>query len=831
MVKRILIDGAHPEEARIVIADDGRLDEFDFESASKKQLKGNIYLAKITRVEPSLQAAFVEYGGGRQGFLPFSEIHYDYFQIPTEDKEKLREMDNREQQEETGDAQPNENNQKIQALAVENDFSATAQAESVDDLRPLAESTPLTEAVAIENAFATVAPDETEHNDSDGQENHASADPQVIEHEDVEVMGEESDAPVIKRSSFYRKYKIQEVIKRNQIVLIQVVKEERGNKGASLTTYISIPGRYCVFMPNTPRQGGLSRRISSSEDRRRLREVMDSLEVDAGSSLIIRTAGVDRNKADIKRDFEYLQKLWHSVRELAISSQAPALVYEEGNLIKRFIRDMYYPSIEEIIVEGEEIYNATRETMKMFLPSHAGRVKLFAEKMPIFRKYQIEDELVKLYDNRAYLKSGGYIVINPTEALVSIDVNSGRATRERNVEETAAKTNLEAAYEIARQLRLRDLAGLVVIDFIDMMEGRNRRAVERALKDALSTDRARIQVGRISPFGLMEMSRQRLRSSFLESNTVVCPHCNGTGSMRSHDSVAVDIIRAIENEAAKGKYEEIHLACSMEVAVFVLNKKRHEINAIEANYGVRVVIRGDHTLIAHNFLLDKTRSILSKKRRERGADEPKEAVVSSPIKLDSVMPDEIEYPQEELEPGSFARVGNNIEEIGGRDGERGGGRDRDRGERGDRPRRRRGGRGRDRNRGGDRPDRGPRPEGHGQVNGGADNGNAIAASAERAPGNNDGQPGLDGQGGKRFRYRDGQQQGQHRDRDRGPRPPREGQGERQFSPRPERSEHQSQHQRREPEMANAASGGAAPLQQGDDGRQSIIKGLWRKITE
>ena len=786
MVRRILIDGAHPEEPRIVIADDGRLEEFDFETAAKKLLKGNIYLAKVTRVEPSLQAAFVEYGGNRQGFLPFAEIHYDYFQIPTSDKEKFKELETKEAVE--AEAQDALAPEGIQPLAVD-----SSPLEAVEQLTPTEEKSAIGEEVAIENAFATVVP---ETNAADTGENREYAEPMEVEAE-VDVIGQDTDAPTVKRSSLYRKYKIQDVIKRNQIVLIQVVKEERGNKGASLTTYISIAGRYCVFMPNTPSQGGLSRRISSNEDRRRLREIMQDLEMPDGGSMIIRTAGVDRNKQDIKRDFEYLQKLWNSVRELAVSSQAPTLVYEEGNLIKRFIRDMYHASIEEIVVEGEETYNNTRETMKMFLPSHAARVKQFTEKMPIFRKYQIEDELVKLYDNRAYLKSGGYIVINPTEALVSIDVNSGRATKERNVEETAAKTNLEAAYEIARQLRLRDLAGLVVIDFIDMGEGRNRRAVERALKDALSTDRARIQVGRISPFGLMEMSRQRLRSSFLESNTVTCPHCNGTGMMRSHDSVAVDIIRAIENEAAKGKFEEIHLGCSPEVAVFVLNNKRQDLAAIETNYGVKVVLRADQALVAHNFLLDKNSSVLSKKRRDNKPEsEAKE--VATPIQLDSFAPEEPAAGEEE-DLSSFAPPKNKIEEIGARGGERD-----DRGFRNDRgDRGERGGRNRNRNRrrGGDRnrDNRPPRPDGQPQPSQ-----QQLSQQAATSPANDAG----DAHGGQqRYRYRGGQHE-QHSN------------GSAAAVKLEERPQQQPV----------SVAMGQSSVQQ-DAARQSIIKGLWRKITE
>lgn len=834
MVKRILIDGAHPDEPRVVVADDGRLEEFDFESASKKQLKGNIYLAKITRVEPSLQAAFVEYGGNRQGFLPFSEIHYDYFHIPVADKEKLRELDQQGAREaEESDAadaagapaetaaSPDDGVEPQPAMAESAGLvTEVPTIELVEEVQHHAPP-PTDQEVAIENAMAASA-DPQEAVDGAAAPQEASAEPQQAANDEVEVMGEEADAPVIKRGNFHRRYKIQEVIRRNQIVLIQVVKEERGNKGASLTTYISIAGRYCVLMPNTPRQGGLSRRISNGEDRRRLRDIMEDIDMPEGASIIIRTAGIDRNKLDIKRDFEYLLKLWHSIRDLAVSSQAPALVYEEGNLIKRFIRDMYYPSISEIIVEGEEAFNVARDTMRMFLPSHEVKVKQHEDKMPIFRKYQIEDELVKLYDNRAYLKSGGYIVINPTEALVSIDVNSGRATRERNVEETASKTNLEAAYEIARQLRLRDLAGLVVIDFIDMMEGRNRRSVERALKDALASDRARIQVGRISPFGLMEMSRQRLRSSFLESNTVVCPHCNGTGMMRSYDSVAVDIIRAIESEVAKGKYEELHLAASPEVAMFVLNQKRTDIAQIEATYNVRVSFRGDHALIAHNFLIDKGRSILSRRRKERGEEEVKEtSPVTKPIQFDSVQPVDIVMTEEEIaaEAEAAANRGSNVSERRDRDFERG-----DRGDRdGRRGRRRRGRGGRDRN----RDDRGPRPER-------TEGANTQEAQAPDANGNDsNAAPTHQGDGeGKRMRFRDGDRD-RNRDRDR--RRDRDNRGERYDGERAPR-----EHRQPEPAFAEGPApirveaGEAhthAPRAEVNEEGQSILRGLWRKIKE
>ncbi len=551
MTKRMLIDAAHAGEVRVAVVENQQLEEFDFESASKKQIKGNVYLAKVTRVEPSLQAAFVEYGGSKQGFLPFSEIHYDYFSIPVADKKKL--------------------------------------ASEAAGLEP-ADETEDEEAAADEGSTAEAAEEETEGAEDGEAEGDAA-----------ENAEDEFDVP-IKRSTFYRKYKIQEVIKRNQILLVQVIKEERGNKGASLTTYISLAGRYCVFMPNTGKQGGVSRRISSFEDRKRLKSILSDLETPKGSSLIIRTAGLDRKKPEIKRDLTYLTKMWDEIRDCTVSSTAPTLVYEEGNIVKRAVRDFYDSDIDEVVVEGEEALKRTKDFMKMMMPSHVRRVKECKEK-GIFWYYQIEDQLAELYENTVYLKSGGYIVINPTEALVSIDVNSGRSTRERNIEETAVKTNIEAANEVARQLRLRDLAGLIVIDFIDMLSLRNKRAVERELKQALARDRARIQVGRISTFGLLEMSRQRLRSSLVEANTVTCPRCNGVGYVRSHNSTSLMLVRAIRAEAQKGKAEEVTLRCSVEMAYYLLNNHRQDLMQIEHDAGVKVLVQGDDTFTGtqHGF--------------------------------------------------------------------------------------------------------------------------------------------------------------------------------------------------------------------------------------
>ncbi len=535
MSKRILIEAVHPEEVRVVVTDGSRLHDFDFESSAKKQIKGNIYLAKVSRVEPSLQAAFVEYGGNRQGFLPFSEIHPDYYQIPSSDK-------------------PNEPAYEESQGHSENHH------------------------------------DDHEHDDYQREQ-------------EVDVIGEEPHEGT-KKSNLYRRYKIQEVIKRNQILLVQVIKEERGTKGASLTTYISLAGRYIVLMPNSERQGGVSRRIADNDDRKRLKMIADSFDMPPGTSMIIRTAGLSASKADIKRDYDYLSKLWDGVKEKTLSSKAPALIHEEGDLVKRTIRDLYDDTIEEILVEGEDAFQTARDFMKTLAPGHSSKVKQYKEGMPIFWKFGVENEIAELYDNKAYLRSGGYIVINSTEALVAIDVNSGRSTRERNVEETATKTNLEAAYEIARQFRLRDLAGLIVIDFIDMMDGRNRRAVERALKDALAADRAKIQVGRISPFGLLEMSRQRLRSSFIESSMVTCTHCNGTGVIRSPESAVVSIIRAIDSEAAKSTTGKIIVNVSTDIAFYLLNKKRDDLTAIEQRHNIKIFIEGDENLTGQKFVID-----------------------------------------------------------------------------------------------------------------------------------------------------------------------------------------------------------------------------------
>jgi len=564
--KRMLVDGIHPEETRIVVTNGNRLEEFDFESQSRRQLRGNIYLAKVTRVEPSLQAAFVEYGGNRHGFLAFSEIHPDYYQIPVADREALlREQEAEEEHEEH--EQP----------------AAAAEAAA-------------TESVSSDEEHAD------EHAEEDGDASHIEQAP--ANNEPVESVGggdaledvQERRRPTIRRNQ----YKIQEVIKRRQVMLVQVVKEERGNKGAALTTYLSLAGRYSVLMPNTARGGGISRKITNAADRKRLKDIVGDLDVPPGQGIILRTAGATRTKAEVKRDFEYLQRLWENVRTLTLKSTAPCLVYEEGSLIKRTIRDLYSKEIDELLVAGEEAYREAKDFMRMIMPSHAKNVQLYKDDAPIFSKYGVEGQLDQMFSPTVNLPSGGYIVINPTEALVSIDVNSGRATKEHNIEDTALQTNLEAAEEVARQLRLRDLAGLIVIDFIDMMENRSNRAVERKLKEALKNDRARIQVGRISHFGLLEMSRQRMRQGVVESSTHKCPTCNGTGLVRSVESLALMVMRQVEEHVMKKPGQSINLRVPVDVALYILNTKRNTLANIEAKYGLSItVVADDHVGPSH----------------------------------------------------------------------------------------------------------------------------------------------------------------------------------------------------------------------------------------
>jgi ribonuclease E len=599
MTTRMLIDARHREETRVAVTKGNRIEEFDFESAEHKQLKGNIYLAKVTRVEPSLQAAFIEYGGNRHGFLAFSEIHPDYYQIPKEDREAL--------------------------LREEAEHAAAAAQRAEDDLDELEGDVADVEYHDEDDNGDSRRDDDDrdERNDDDDRDDQGDA-----ENGDGEEGGEGSeegregrgdrgdrkgrgrgrgngrkgggrgrgrrdDDDGENRMSLRRRYKIQDVIRRRQVMLVQVVKEERGNKGAALTTYLSLAGRYCVLMPNTMHGGGISRKISNGADRRKLKAMIDELNLPPTMGCIVRTAGMSRTKVEIKRDFDYLARLWDEIREKTLQSSAPALVHSDSDLVKRAIRDIYHKDIEEVLVEGDEGYKAAKQFMKLLMPSHARRVKQYADPVSLYQRYGVEDQLAGMLNPVVQLKSGGYLVINPTEALVSIDINSGRSTREHNIEQTALSTNLEAAAEIARQLRLRDMAGLIVIDFIDMDHGSNVRKVERAMKDALKNDRARIQVGRISGFGLMEMSRQRLRTGVLEASTRPCPHCEGTGLVRTASSAGLSALRLIEEEAARGKGNKITLRASQEATFYLLNEKRRELRDIEELYGVTVEILPD----------------------------------------------------------------------------------------------------------------------------------------------------------------------------------------------------------------------------------------------
>jgi len=678
MAKRMLIDATHPEETRVVVLNGTRIEEFDVESSTKRQVKGNIYLAKVTRVEPSLQAAFVDYGGGRHGFLAFSEIHPDYYRIPIGDRDAGRaELDPRDNPGETAfllaDVTASEIGDDDAGVPIEtalpvpiaippapqaDDELAEPEVEealeppSHDDGAPPVGANgpgaPLAELVAdpweatsgspevelAEPGYAAAPGFDDEPGDAITEEEVAAAsapltapsgedvlldngfvaaevraDTAEPEAESVETLdGDEFEEAERQRSRTIRHYKIQEVIKRRQIMLVQVTKEERGNKGAALTTYLSLAGRYCVLMPNTARGGGVSRKIVNMADRRRLKDILEDLDIPDGMGVIVRTAGAERSKPEIKRDYEYLLRLWNEIRDLTLHSTAPALIYEEGNLIKRSIRDLYTRDIDEVLVEGEEGYRTAKSFMKMLMPSHAKRVQPYRDgQVGLLHRFQIESQLDAIHSPIVQLRSGGYLVMNQTEALVAIDVNSGRATRERNIEETALRTNLEAAEEIARQLRLRDLAGLIVIDFIDMEEHRNQGAVERRLKEALKNDRARIQVGRISPFGLLEMSRQRLRPSLVEASTQPCPHCGGTGFVRSTESTALYVLRSIEEEGSRRRSAEICIYVPTTVALYILNQKRDSLAQLEARYGIRVMVARDDALIPPAFRLERLR--------------------------------------------------------------------------------------------------------------------------------------------------------------------------------------------------------------------------------
>ncbi|TXC72935.1 Rne/Rng family ribonuclease [Sphingomonas ginsenosidivorax] len=555
----MLIDARHREETRVAVVKGNRIEEFDFESAERKQLKGNIYLAKVTRVEPSLQAAFIDYGGNRHGFLAFSEIHPDYYQIPKEDRDALL----REEAEHAAEEA---------ALRAEHDLDD----DEFDDLESGEE--PSEDDIERFEDDGGAEPDTAEDGETPRRKRKSNGDDAAVE--DLRE----------RRMNLRRRYKIQDVIHRRQVLLVQVVKEERGNKGAALTTYLSLAGRYCVLMPNTSHGGGISRKISNAGDRKRLKSIMADMQLPPSMGCIVRTAGLQRTKVEIKRDFDYLARLWDGIRETTLKASAPALVYGDSDLIKRAIRDIYNKEIDEVIVEGEDGYRQAKEFMRLLMPTHARRIKHYADAVPLFQRAGVEEQLSAMYHPVVQLKSGGYLVINPTEALVSIDINSGRSTREHSIEQTATATNLEAAQEIGRQLRLRDMAGLVVIDFIDMDNNSNVRKVEKAMKEALKNDRARIQVGRISSFGLMEMSRQRLRTGVLEASTRACPHCEGTGLVRTASSSGISALRMIEDEAARGRGSVLTLRASQEAAVYVLNRKRADIAEIEDRYGVIVEI-------------------------------------------------------------------------------------------------------------------------------------------------------------------------------------------------------------------------------------------------
>ena len=616
MPKKMLIDATHAEETRVVVVDGNKVEEFDFESQFKRQLAGNIYLAKVTRVEPSLQAAFVDYGGNRHGFLAFSEIHPDYYQIPVADREALiaeekayAESLKAEEDEEEKPKKRRRTRSRAKAADVQGDdavISAEAEVSGMEtiDLGDDDEegSSPMT--LVAETPVETPSNDDDDEDDGEDDAEGATA---ADKDDEIESVAEEDDTDEVRpvRKPRPKRYKIQEVVKVRQILLIQIVKEERGNKGAALTTYLSLAGRYCVLMPNTARGGGISRKITNIADRKKLKEIAGEMTVPEGAGLIIRTAGSQRTKSEIKRDYEYLQRMWEQIRELTLKSIAPAIIYEEGDLIKRSIRDLYNKDIDEVIVAGEAGYRNAKDFMKMIMPSHAKNVKFYTEQLPLYARYQVEGYLAGMFNPTVQLPSGGYIVIGITEALVAIDVNSGRATKEGSIEQTATKTNLEAADEVARQLRLRDLAGLIVIDFIDMAERRNNIAVEKRMKDKLKTDRARIQVGRISGFGLMEMSRQRLRPGMLEATTQMCSHCHGTGLLRSDDNVALSILRALEEEGVRGQSKEVLVRAPIAIANFLMNGKREHIGDIEARYGMSVRIECDPTLVSPDFAIEK----------------------------------------------------------------------------------------------------------------------------------------------------------------------------------------------------------------------------------
>ncbi len=855
MSKRMLIDANHPEETRVVVLDGSKVEEFDFEAASKRPLKGNIYLAKVTRVEPSLQAAFVEYGGNRQGFLAFSEIHPDYYQIPVADRQALlaeQEAEARRRQEDDiesfeigsgakSDGEDEEDDETAEDVLEEGDDTAPVpldaasieppreyEADADDVPRPSAEEPVSGEdedhddvfvnhgAAAVENEqdeeeeeipskpeaalqaeadyghdpqiveaeaaqenegeIEPVTPDESASNGDaaaeTAQENQGAIETVEADAGEAAVGGGESGEKNLQMQRPPQKwmrrkhYKIQEVIKRRQIILVQVVKEERGNKGAALTTYLSLAGRYCVLMPNTPRGGGISRKITNAADRKRLKSAAQGLELPEGMGLIIRTAGENRTKLEIRRDYEYLMRLWDTIREKTLSSNAPACVYEEGDLIKRVIRDLFTKDVKDVVVEGEAGFRNAKDFMRMLMPTQVRNVHQYKDTVPLFQRMHIEQQLDAMFSSTVTLRSGGYIVINQTEALVSIDVNSGRATREHSIEETARKTNLEAADEVGRQLRLRDLAGLIVIDFIDMEEGRNDREVEKRLRDAVKNDRARVQIGKISQFGLMEMSRQRLRAGVVASSTVICPHCGGAGIVRSVESTALRVLRALEDEGEKNRASAVTVRVANDVAIYTLNQKRRELARIETEYGMEVSFEPQEGLMAGHFELDRVRVRDPEDRPRNHAVSIEAGFVPSDEPDDDVVEVEEESEIEDVEDAVVEQSDGEARETPqqAHDNE------------GKRRRRRRGGRGRNR-------DRGPRPEGADldpRANDDRPQGEAVVAAeggdaGHDEPGdhhsgdgghtneqNSSAAPGQPGEGGRRRRRRRGRRGGRDR---------------------------------------------------------------------
>jgi ribonuclease E len=739
MANKMLIDATHPEETRVVVLRGNRVEEFDFESAHRKQLRGNIYLAKVTRVEPSLQAAFVDYGGNRHGFLAFSEIHPDYYQIPVADRQALIDEEERAQraaddevdrrsrrhrgrdrhaaahrdddtlrselaETPTGDAAAGDRTAESAEATESHDVTEAGAAAA--DLMPAVSleaapegtepeqhepaemtsgDTPAADSGAAETTeVADTAPDAGEHGNGahagaegdnggeNGGENGGDEEADIVE----SVGGADAMEEVPDRAPRYRRqYKIQEVIKRRQVMLVQVVKEERGTKGAALTTYLSLAGRYSVLMPNTARGGGISRKITNSEDRARLKEAAADLEVPEGMGVILRTAGASRTKIEIKRDFEYLLRLWETVRDLTLKSTAPKLVYEEGSLVKRSIRDLYGKDIDEVIVAGSEAYHEAKDFMRMLMPTHAKSVKPYTDTQPLLSRYGVESQLDAMFSPVVQLRSGGYIVLNQAEALVAIDVNSGRATREHHIEDTALKTNLEASDEIARQLRLRDLAGLIVIDFIDMDENRNNRAVERRLKECLKHDRARIQVGRISHFGLLEMSRQRIRTSVLESSTEKCPYCGGSGHVRSVSSLALQVLRALEEQLMRGATHNLIARTRPDVALYVLNQKRAHLRSLEERFAITLTVVADATVMAPQaFVIDRGEQVHTVEAARALAEQNQQQAIAAPLEdeddleEESIVEDEVQSAEEEEEDEDVeAAAPNTVPEHG--DGE------------------------------------------------------------------------------------------------------------------------------------------------------------------